>query len=146
MADDDFTKYISMLVCRARGQTFGIYAESVFEILRLKEIRVFKVPKMTPGVLGLFNLRGEIIPVFDLVERMNFMNGEIMVKSSDKASNRLIVASIEGVLYGVLVDAVLGISEANADLFEPVYLIGVEFSCVLEGETVQIVKLDELIA
>jgi chemotaxis signal transduction protein len=146
MADDDFTKYISMLVCRARGQTFGIYAESVFEILRLKEIRVFKVPKMTPGVLGLFNLRGEIIPVFDLVERMNFMNGEIMVKSSDKASNRLIVASIEGALYGVLVDAVLGISEANADLLEPVYLIGVEFSCVLEGETVQIVKLDELIA
>ena len=146
MADDDFRRNVSILVWDAGGLKFGIHAESVFEILRLKEIRVFKVPKMTPGVLGLFNLRGEIVPVFDFVERLNFMNGEAVVAPEDSAVERLIVASVEGVLYGVLVDAVSGISEVYAELFDPVYLVGIEFSCILEDDTIRIVKLDELIA
>ena len=53
-------------------QEFGI------EILRVQEIRgwagVTKVPKSEPYMLGVINLRGEIIPVYDL--RIKFESGE----------------------------------------------------------------------
>lgn len=146
MGDSDFNRIVSMLIWYAGGQKFGIHAESVVEILRMKEVRIFKVPKVSPGVLGIINLRGEIIPVLDFVERLNFMNGGSVITPSKSPVNRLVVVSVEGVLYGVLVEMVSEIVEVDAEKFEDVYFVGVEFSCYFEGETLQIVKFDELIA
>ncbi|PMP63127.1 MAG: chemotaxis protein CheW, partial [Caldimicrobium thiodismutans] len=49
---------------------FGIYAEKVMEIN--KDLDITPVPLSAPYILGIMNLRGQIITVIDLAKKINF--------------------------------------------------------------------------
>jgi purine-binding chemotaxis protein CheW len=88
-----------------RLATFAV-GDEVFaiDIMRIREIvrplATAPVPKAPFGMVGVFNLRGRVLPLFDLRERFGFEAGA----RSDQA--RFLIVSLEGRLIGLLVDRV----------------------------------------
>ena len=72
---------------------FGIYAEKVMEIN--KDLDITPVPLSAPYILGIMNLRGQIITVIDLAKKINFKletqpRLNLIVKNQDEAVSLLI--------------------------------------------------------
>ena len=82
-----------------KKEDYAIPIEQVKEIRTLEEIT--KIPKAKSYVRGIMNLRGLIIPVIDVKDKLGFGSTEI---SSSK--QRILVADVHNSLYGLLVDDV----------------------------------------
>ncbi len=94
------------------------------DIMKVKEIakagRFTYVPNALPFVLGVYNLRGEIIPIVDL--RL-FFNIEVPERSFDSLENMLIV-SVGEQTFGVVVDGidkVVGIQKSSINPPHPLF-------------------------
>ena len=82
-----------------KKEDYAIPIEQVKEIRTLEEIT--EVPKAKSYVKGIMNLRGLIIPIIDVKDKLGFGSGEI-----NKSKQRILVADIKDSLYGLLVDDV----------------------------------------
>jgi len=94
------------------------------DIMHVKEIakagRFTFVPNTLPFVLGVYNLRGEIIPILDL--RL-FFNIEVPPRDENKMENMLILA-IEDQKFGVVVDKidkVIGVQKSTIQPPHPLF-------------------------
>lgn len=86
------------LVCfRIGKETFGADIFAVREIVRVPEIT--HVPGAPSFVLGVINLRGRIISVVDLGQRLG------LAAVTPGPSSRILVVNLNGVTVGFLVDA-----------------------------------------
>jgi purine-binding chemotaxis protein CheW len=78
------------------------------DILKVKEIakagRFTYVPNTSPFVLGVYNLRGEIIPIIDLHKRFAIKNSETEVYSDFEKG--FIILNIENKQIGIIIDCV----------------------------------------
>jgi purine-binding chemotaxis protein CheW len=87
-------------------------------IIQVKEIvkpgRITNVPNTSDYVLGVINLRGQIIPVINLRKRF-----EIEVGKSSKAIRRIITVEIDDKLLGLLVDGVNEVVWLSDEEIEP---------------------------
>ncbi len=85
------------LVCFfLRGQEFALPIEAVRETLRVRPItRVFLTP---PWLVGIFSLRGEIVPAIDLAPWLG------MARTTIDDESRLVVLRHGGKLLGILAD------------------------------------------
>lgn len=86
---------------RLHGMELLAPMDEVAEIVSVASVA--PVPGVKPWVLGIANMRGNLLPVMDL---QAFLFDEQPV--TDPASRRLLVVSHEGVVAGLVVDAVLG--------------------------------------
>lgn len=91
----DETQFLSFHVS---GETFGIDLLKVHEILRL--VFVTRVPNVDESIIGVINLRGEIIPVVDLKKKFDQGFTDITPNS------RFIVTEIGIKRIGILVEEV----------------------------------------
>ena len=94
------------------------------DIMHVKEIakagRFTYVPNTLPFVLGVYNLRGEIIPILDL--RL-FFNIEIPPRDENKMENMLIL-SVEDQIFGLVVDKidkVIGVQKSTIQPPHPLF-------------------------
>lgn len=94
------------------------------DIMKVKEIakagHFTYVPNTLPFVLGVYNLRGDIIPIIDL---RRFFNIEVPEREKDALENMLIV-SVEDQPFGVVVDVidkVVGIQESSIQPPHPLF-------------------------
>ncbi len=95
------------------GIYFGIPAISVQEVLEyLKVIRVPLAPAALPGIV---NLRGQILPVLDLRERLQLSTSD----ARSLADSRMAVVRTGDGLLTLLIDRVGEIIDVDSDLFEP---------------------------
>ncbi|RDJ31882.1 MAG: hypothetical protein DWQ18_01025 [Crenarchaeota archaeon] len=83
-----------------KKEDYAIPIEQVKEIRTLEEIT--KIPKAKSYVRGIMNLRGLIIPVIDVKDKLGFGTTEI----SSSSKQRILVADVHDSLYGLLVDDV----------------------------------------
>ena len=87
------------------------------DILRVQEINrmmsLTKVPQSPPGVEGVINLRGRIIPVLDLRVQFGFP------KSEQSEHTRIIVIEVKGSTIGFVVDSVREVMRINSNIVEP---------------------------
>ncbi|MBQ0162137.1 MAG: chemotaxis protein CheW [Treponema sp.] len=105
--------------------TFSLAGKDyAIDIMQVKEIaktgRFTYVPNTLPFVLGVYNLRGEIIPIIDL--RL-FFNIEVPPRQDNAVENMLIV-NVEDQLFGVVVDAidkVVGIQKSSIQPPHPLF-------------------------
>ena len=81
-----------------KKEDYGVSIEQVREIRPLESIT--KVPNAKSYVKGVMNLRGMIVPVIDVREKLGFNSG----LTSQKA--RILVADVKGKLTGLLIDEV----------------------------------------
>lgn len=79
-------------------ETYGINVMQVREVLRYTEIA--PVPGAPGYVLGIINLRGNVVTVIDTRSRFGLMEGEVT------DNTRIIVIESERQVIGILVDSV----------------------------------------
>lgn len=87
------------------------------DILRVQEINrmmsLTKVPQSPPGVEGVINLRGRIIPVLDLRVQFGFPRAE------ETDQTRIVVIEISGNTIGFVVDSVREVMRIPSSIVEP---------------------------
>jgi len=107
-----------MVTFSLAGKDYGI------DIMYIKEIakagRFTYVPNVLPFVLGVYNLRGEIIPILDL--RL-FFNIDVPPRQENKLENMLIL-SVEDQTFGLVVDKidkVVGVQKSTIQPPHPLF-------------------------
>ena len=95
------------------GKDYAIDIMNVKEIVKAN--RFTYVPNTVPFVLGVYNLRGEIIPIIDL---RKFFNIEVPPRKPDQVENMLII-TIEDHVFGVVVDQIEGIVGIQKSSIQP---------------------------
>ena len=98
--------------------SFRVGAEEYcIDILRVQEIRSYGAPTRLAGapgtVTGVINLRGVIVPIFDLRLQMG------APAATTDASTVVIVLSLDGRVIGTVVDSVSDVVELSADQIKP---------------------------
>lgn len=83
---------------RLAGETYGVNVMQVQEVLRYTEIA--PVPGAPNYVLGIINLRGNVVTVIDTRNRFGLESGEIT------DNTRVVIIEAEGHVIGILVDSV----------------------------------------
>jgi len=101
-------------------ETYGINVMQVQEVLRVTEIA--PVPGAPAYVLGIINLRGNVVTVIDTRIRFGLPTVEM-----DDAS-RIIVIESEKQVVGILVDAVAEVVELRENEIDPAPNVGTEES------------------
>ena len=139
-ATGDMSQFISF---RIGEEEYGV------DIMAVREIKgwtsVTKLPNTPDFVRGVLNLRGVIVPIFDL--RCRFGMGE----TEATKLHVVIIVTVRERTIGILVDAVSDILTANAEQIRPVpemdrdrqerFLAGL---ITVEERMVALIALDEL--
>lgn len=89
---------------------YALGISEVREILRVTEIT--PVPEMPAYVEGVINLRGAVIPVINLRQRLG------LEKMPSDQHTRIILADADGSSFGLIVDRVLEVNTYEPDEFE----------------------------
>jgi purine-binding chemotaxis protein CheW len=95
---------------------------SVKEIVKIQPIR--PIPNAPYYMVGILNLRGDIIPIIDLHRRfhINFSNG---VEELDELESGFIILNIDGNLIGIIIDRVSRVVSVDiADVQDPPKMMG----------------------
>ena len=116
------------LVCfRVGKETYGVDIFVVREIVKAQEIT--SVPGASDYLLGIINLRGKIISVVDLAQRLG------LGKSKVDRGSRILVVDLDGFTVGFLVDAATEVLKLAPESIEaaPEELKGSVHDDYLEG-------------
>lgn len=93
------------------NEGYGVDIQKVQEINRILEIT--RVPRTPEFVMGVINLRGNVIPVINLRQRFG-----LPLKDNDK-NVRIIIIEVQNKIIGILVDAVSEVLRIPASTIEP---------------------------
>jgi purine-binding chemotaxis protein CheW len=94
-AEDPILQWVTF---RLENESYGINVMQVQEVLRYTEIA--PVPGAPPYVLGIINLRGNVVTVIDTRSRFALPNAE----TNDQT--RIVIIEAENQVVGILVDSV----------------------------------------
>ena len=97
-ADDIDDTILQWVTFRLEGELYGINVIQVQEVLRVTEIA--PVPGAPDYVLGIINLRGNVVTVIDT--RRRFMLNEREIDDD----TRIVIIEVMGQIVGLLVDGV----------------------------------------
>ncbi|GGL88957.1 chemotaxis protein CheW [Pseudooceanicola nanhaiensis] len=111
MAEQASTNDLELLTFRVADQEYSLDIMSVREIRGWT--RTTPMPHAPSYMRGVINLRGTVLPVMDLAARLNLPSQE----TGDR--NVIIVVHLNGVLTGLLVDAVSDIVAMTVDDLQP---------------------------
>ncbi|MCB1784844.1 MAG: chemotaxis protein CheW [Chromatiaceae bacterium] len=111
---------IQLVTFRLKDETYGINVMQVQEVLRVSEIA--PVPGAPPFVLGIINLRGNVVTVVDTRTRFGLPTTE-----RDDAS-RIVIIESEQQVVGILVDSVAEVVELRQSAIDAAPNIGNEES------------------
>lgn len=109
-----------LVTFRLEDETYGINVMHVQEVLRVTEIA--PVPGAPPYVLGIINLRGNVVTVIDTRSRFGLSPGDI-----DEAS-RVVIIESEMQVVGILVDSVAEVVELKGSEIDSAPNVGNEES------------------
>ncbi|MCQ2586737.1 MAG: chemotaxis protein CheW [Treponema sp.] len=106
--------------------TFSLAGKDyAIDIMHVKEIakagRFTYVPNTQPFVLGVYNLRGEIIPILDL---RIFFNIEVEEIANNKKLQNLLILTVEDQTFGLVVDKidkVVGVQRSSIQPPHPLF-------------------------
>jgi purine-binding chemotaxis protein CheW len=137
-----------LVVFQLAGQEFGVLADVVREIIRRRATT--RVPHAAPAIDGVINLRGRIIPVFNLRRCLHLPE---VTAEDELASQAVMVVEHEGDDAGFLVDRVtdvVKIAESEIDHSTRRVKSGlkdqfIEGMVKLPGRLVTLLRLDPLL-
>lgn len=141
-AEDPILQWVTF---RLEGETYGINVMQVQEVLRYSEIA--PVPGAPSYVLGIINLRGNVVTVIDTRHRFNLPAGEI----SD--NTRIVIIETERHVIGILVDSVAEVVYLRQSEIETAPNVGNEESakfiqgvCHKNDELLILIDLNKLLS
>ena len=135
---------IQWVTFKLDDEIYGINVMQVQEVLRYTEIA--PVPGAPMYVLGIINLRGNVVTVIDTRQRF----GLKVDKVTD--NTRIVIIEAEGQVVGILVDSVSEVVYLRQSEIETTPSVGNEESakfiqgvCNKNGELLILVELDKLL-
>lgn len=136
----DLNKYV---IFKLIDEYYGLDIENVISVEKMQEFT--RVPNAPSYVRGVINLRGEVIPVIDLREKLG-----LELKSADE-NTRIIIVSESEINLGIVVDSSSEVLEIQRSLIDkPLaseeesnnYLKGIG---KVDGRLIIIIDLEKLI-
>ena len=94
---------------------YGINIMAVDSIVRLQDIRT--IPNAPSYVEGIFNLRGEIIPIISLHKRFHLQ--QVSFSEEDKLLSGFIIIEINQMKVGIIIDKVSRVVTIRTDKIQP---------------------------
>lgn len=101
----------SLLVFDLAGTRYGVDATRVRETVWLPELT--PIEEAPPWIVGLFSLRGRIVPVADLDQRFGH------VARRRQPTDQIVVLETDVALLGLIVDSVIDVVEISAAAIQP---------------------------
>ncbi|MEE4246569.1 MAG: chemotaxis protein CheW [Kangiellaceae bacterium] len=139
--DDEILQWVTF---RLASETYGVNVMQVQEVLRYTEIA--PVPGAPHYVLGIINLRGNVVTVIDTCQRFGLPAIEIT------DSTRIVIIEANGQVIGILVDSVAEVVYLRASEIEIAPNVGNEESAKFiqgvthrDGELLILVDLNKLL-
>ena len=125
MSIDDFEgsgsdPVIQLVTFRLQHETYGINVMHVQEVLRVSEIA--PVPGAPEYILGIINLRGNVVTVVDTRSRFGLPTGDVTDTS------RIVIIESDKQVVGILVDAVAEVVELTESQIDSAPNVGNEES------------------
>jgi len=111
MAEELMTGDNQYVVFRLGREVYGLEISTVLEIITMQTIT--EVPGTEDYIEGVINLRGLVIPVFNLHKKFNLPGGEIT------RLTRVVVVEVEGSNIGMQVDGVSEVVRIPGEVIEP---------------------------
>ncbi len=126
---------------------FGVNILMVQEIIRSAPIT--KVPNAPDFIEGVINLRGNIIPVIDLRQRLNLKKEA----GFQEGNTRILIINVSGRVTGFVVDAVSKVLKVLASAIEPppdIVVAGlkskyIEGVCEIDGKLVILLDFNKIL-
>ncbi|MEH6357287.1 MAG: chemotaxis protein CheW [Marinobacter sp.] len=139
--DDEVLQYVTF---RLDDETYGINVMQIQEVLRYSEIA--PVPGSPDYVLGIINLRGNVVTVIDTRRRFGLNDADITDAS------RIVVMESADQVMGILVDSVAEVVYLKSSEIETAPNVGSEESarfiqgvCNKNGELIILVEFDKML-
>lgn len=140
-SDDPILQWVTF---KLAGETYGINVMQVQEVLRYSEIA--PVPGAPSYVLGIINLRGNVVTVIDTRHRFGLDAGELT------DNTRIVIIEADNHVVGILVDSVAEVVYLRESEIEMAPNVGNEESakfiqgvCHKNDELLILVELDKLL-
>lgn len=105
---DDFEEFLCF---RVSDEIYGINIMQIKEIIKPREVT--EVPRSPSFVSGVISLRGVIIPIMDMLDRLGLKRGATTGKE------RVVVVKHNETFTGLLVDEVIQVVRIAKNSFEP---------------------------
>ncbi|MEZ8517004.1 chemotaxis protein CheW [Vibrio cyclitrophicus] len=141
-ANDEVLQWVTF---QLEEETYGINVMQVREVLRYSEIA--PVPGAPDYVLGIINLRGNVVTVIDTRSRFGLMQGEIT------DNTRIIVIESERQVIGILVDSVAEVVYLRSSEIDTTPSVGTDESAKFiqgvsnrDGKLLILVDLNKLLS
>jgi purine-binding chemotaxis protein CheW len=126
------------------GETYGVNVMQVQEVLRYTEIA--PVPGAPSYVLGIINLRGNVVTVIDTRHRFGLVPGD------NTHNTRIVIIESEKHVVGILVDSVAEVVYLRQSEIETAPNVGTDDSakfiqgvCHKNGELLILIDLNKLL-
>lgn len=110
MVEKALTDENQYVVFRLGRETYGLDIAKVLEIIAMQTIT--EVPGTEEYIDGVINLRGLVIPVFNLHKKFDLARGELT------SSSRIVVVEVDGNNVGILVDGVSEVVRISEETIE----------------------------
>ncbi|MEE8058888.1 MAG: chemotaxis protein CheW [Pseudomonadales bacterium] len=140
-ADDPMLQWVTF---RLDGETYGINVMQVQEVLRYNEIAA--VPGAPAYVLGIINLRGNVVTVIDTRHRFSLAEADVTDHT------RIVIIEADTHVVGILVDAVAEVVYLRQSEIETAPNVGNDESarfiqgvCNKNNELLILVELDKML-
>ena len=143
MGQDILTNSIQLVCFKLADEEYAVRITDVQEVIRLRPIT--HIPQTPFFALGVINLRGSIIPVFDMRSRLKLRRKEF------DHETKIIIATISGQVFSFVVDFVLEniiLEESQIDA-TPSVKMNIDKDCVdgigqLENRMITILNLKKV--
>ena len=139
-SDDPILQWVTF---KLDNETYGINVMQVQEVLRYTEIA--PVPGAPAYVLGIINLRGNVVTVIDTRQRFGLYNADITDNS------RIVIIEADRQVVGILVDSVAEVVYLRQSEIETAPNVGNDESakfiqgvCNKNGELLILVELNKM--
>ncbi|NQZ82648.1 MAG: chemotaxis protein CheW [Colwellia sp.] len=142
---DDNDEVLQWVTFKLDSETYGINVMQVQEVLRYSEIA--PVPGAPTYVLGIINLRGNVVTVIDTRTRFGLETSEVT------DNTRVVIIESEKQVIGILVDSVAEVVYLRASEIDVAPNVGNDESAKFiqgvsnkDGQLLILVDLNELLA
>jgi len=141
VSDDPILQWVTF---KLAGETYGVNVMQVQEVLRYTEIA--PVPGAPEYVMGIINLRGNVVTVIDARYRFGLSGGEIT------ENTRIVILEADKHVVGILVDSVAEVVYLRQSEIETAPNVGNDESarfiqgvCHKNDELLILIELDKLL-
>ncbi|MCD6301343.1 MAG: purine-binding chemotaxis protein CheW [Staphylothermus sp.] len=132
------SKEMQVLVFSLGGQYWGLNILDVREVVKIKNYT--QVPGAQDYILGVFNLRGQIVPLLDISVFLNTSRGNELREA--------VIISLDSELIGIAVEDVIGVYRVDeSEITPPPNEVGDHVGGIvnIKNKTVNIIDLKKII-